>query len=215
MTTTRSSFPMAPRSIILPKGTVRLAVMTSSSPANINSDTYLAPEQLGMPFNSPYNDYMMVFDEVKGLGWFVSDRFQPEGKACVYLFIPNPEHKRVESEDIEVKRARAAITAIRDSWKESSDYADLIRLSHTEIPYGEKKIEKDFEFIIGNNIVYYKLDDINSPEAKGYYEKVVALNKQIKELNEKTRRPARLLRRRQQGPQRATGSQPSCKQKSN
>lgn len=49
----------------------------------------------------------------------------------------------------------------------------------------KKKIEKDFEFIIGNNIVYYKLDDINSPEAKGYYEKVVALNKQIKELNEK------------------------------
>ena len=152
---------------------------------NTNTDSYLMPENVGMPFNSPYNDYMMVFDEVKGLGWFVSDRFQPEGKACVYLFIPNPEHKRVESEDIEVKRARAAITAIRDSWKESSDYADLIRLSHTEIPYGEKKIEKDFEFIIGNNIVYYKLDDINSPEAKGYYEKVVALNKQIKELNEK------------------------------
>lgn len=152
---------------------------------NINSDTYLAPEQLGMPFNSPYNDYMMVFDEVKGLGWFVSDRFQPEGKVCVYLFIPNPEHKRVESEDTEVKRARAAITSIRDSWKEGSDYADLIRLSHTEIPYGEEKIEKDFEFIIGNNIVYYKLDEINSPEAKSYYEKVVALNKQIKEMNEK------------------------------
>ena len=152
---------------------------------NINSDTYLAPEQLGMPFNSPYNDYMMVFDEVKGLGWFVSDRFQPEGKACVYLFIPNPEHKRVESEDIEMKRARAAITSIRDSWKEGSDYTDLIRLSHMEIPYGEEKIEKDFEFIIAGNIVYYKLDEINSPEAKSYYEKVVTLNKQIKELNEK------------------------------
>lgn len=152
---------------------------------NINSDSYLAPEQMGMPFNSPYNDYMMVFDEVKGLGWFVSDRFQPEGKACVYLFVPNPEHKRVDSEDIEVKRDRAAITSIRDSWKEGADYAELIRLSHTEIPYGEAKIEKDFEFVIGNNIVYYKLDEINSPEAKGYYEKVVALNKQIKELNEK------------------------------
>ena len=72
----------------------------------------------------------------------------------------------MESEDIEVKRARAAITAIRDSWKESSDYADLIRLSHTEIPYGEEKDRKDFEFIIGNNIVYYKLDDINSPELR-------------------------------------------------
>ena len=61
----------------------------------------------------------------------------------------------------------------------------MIRLSHTKIPYGEEKIEKDFEFIIADNIVYYKWDEINSPEAKSYYEKAVALNKQIKELNEK------------------------------
>lgn len=152
---------------------------------NINSDTYLAPEQLGMPFNSPYNDYMIVFDETKGLGWFVSDRFQPEGKACVYLFIPNPDHKRVETDDLEVKRARAAITSIKDSWKEGSDYSELIRLAHTEIPYGEKKVEKDFDFIIGNNIIYYKLDDIKSPDARNLYEKVISLNKQIKELNTK------------------------------
>ena len=56
---------------------------------NINSDTYLAPEQLGMPFNSPYNDYMYVIDEYNNLGWFASDRFQPEEKVCIYVFIPN------------------------------------------------------------------------------------------------------------------------------
>ena len=152
---------------------------------NINSDNYLAPEQLGMPFNSPYNDYMIVFDEPKGLGWFVSDRFQPEGKACVYLFIPNADHARIESDDPDLKRSRAMIASIKDSWKEGADYAGLINLAHTEIPYGDKKIEKDFEFIIGNNIVYYKLNEIKSPEARSYYEKVVALNKQIKELNSK------------------------------
>lgn len=152
---------------------------------NINSDSYLAPEQLGMPFNSPYNDYMIVFDEVKGLGWFVSDRFQPEGKACVYLFIPNPQHTRIENEDIDIKRARAAIYSIADSWKEGSDYSELIRLAHTEIPYGEEKIEKDFDFIIGNNIAYYKWEEIKSPEAKRYYEKVMALHGQINELKEK------------------------------
>lgn len=152
---------------------------------NINSDTYLTPEQLSMPFNSPFNDYMMVYDEVKELGWFVSDRFQPEDKVCVYLFIPNNEHSRVESEDIELKRSRAAITSIQDSWKAGSDYTTLIDLAHKEIPYGEAKIEKDFDFVINNSLVYYKLDDIKSPEAKSYYEKVVSLNKQIKELNEK------------------------------
>ena len=131
------------QSIILPKGNGSIGGYDLFvTRYNINSDTYLAPEQLGMPFNSPYNDYMMVFDEVKGLGWFVSDRFQPEGKACVYLFIPNPEHKRVESEDIEMKRTRAAITSIRDSWKEGSDYTDLIRLSHTEIPTERKRSKR-------------------------------------------------------------------------
>lgn len=152
---------------------------------NTNSDSYLSPEQLGMPFNSPYNDYMMVLDETKELGWFVSDRFQPEGKVCVYLFIPNTDNSRVDSDDINLKRSRAAITAIQDSWKPEMNYTDLIRLSHTEIPYGEQKIDKDFEFVIGNNVVYYTWEEIKSPEAKSYYEKVVAVKKQINELNEK------------------------------
>ena len=47
------------------------------------------------------------------------------------------------------------------------------------------KIEKDFEFIIGHDLVYYKWEEINSPEAKSYYEKVVSLNKQIQDLKEK------------------------------
>ena len=60
---------------------------------------------------------MMVIDEAKQLGWFVSDRYQPEGKVCVYLFIPNDNRERVDSEDIELKRARASIASIKDSWK--------------------------------------------------------------------------------------------------
>lgn len=152
---------------------------------NIGSDSYLTPEQLGMPFNSPSNDYMMVMDEAKGLGWFVSDRFQPEGNVCVYLFIPDDKHSRVEGEDQEVKRARATISSIRDSWKPGSDYTELIRLSHAEVPYGRVEIQKDFDFVINNNMIYYKLEDIKSPEAKSYYEKIVSLNKQIKALNQK------------------------------
>ena len=152
---------------------------------NINSDTYLTPEQLGMPYNSPFNDYMMVIDEAKQLGWFVSDRYQPEGKVCVYLFIPNDNRERVDSEDVELKRARASIASIKDSWKPGSNYEELIHLAHTEIPYGRIEIKKDFTFPIYNDIVYYTLDDIQSPEAKNYYEKVVSIHKQIKELNEK------------------------------
>lgn len=152
---------------------------------NMNADTYLTPEQLSMPFNSPANDYMIVFDEVKGLGWFVSDRYQPEDKVCVYLFIPNKDHIRFESDDIMAKRARASIASIQDSWPEGSNYSDLIRLAHQEIPYGKVEIKKDFELIINDNTVYYTLDEIQSPNAKKAYEKVIDINKQIKDINAK------------------------------
>lgn len=152
---------------------------------NMSSDTYLAPEQLGMPFNSPYNDYMMVIDEAKGLGWFASDRFQPEGKVCIYLFIPNEQRPRVENEDEEVKRSRAMIASIKDSWKAGADYSAQIALAHKAIPFGKQKIEKDFDFVINDKRTYYRWEEIQSPEARSYYKKAVDLRRQIQALEKK------------------------------
>lgn len=151
---------------------------------NMNTETYLIPEQMGMPFNSIYNDYLLVIDESKGLGWFVSDRFQPENKVCIYLFIPDNTRSRIESDDIEIKRTRAMITSIQDSWKEGADYSELIQLAYTEAS-GSSGPQKDFEFVINDNTVYYTLGDIKSPEAKSYYEKVISLKQQISELEER------------------------------
>lgn len=152
---------------------------------NINSNSYLAPEQLGMPFNSPYNDYMVVYDEVKNLGWFVSDRFQPEGKVCVYLFIPNAKNERIESDNAELKRKRAAVFSIRDSWAQDANYANLIELAHKEITIGKKQPKRDFVFIVNDKVSYYKLADFKSTDARNSYEKVIALRKQIKEQQAK------------------------------
>lgn len=152
---------------------------------NTNTDSYLTPEQLGMPYNSPYNDYMIVFDEAKKLGWFASDRYQPEDKICLYLFIPNETRARIDSEDIEQKRARASLRSIASTWKDSSNYPNLVRLAYEEIPYGKVEVKKDFEFIINNSLVYYTLEEIKSPEARNFYEKVVGLNRQIDDQKKK------------------------------
>ncbi|MDR1645650.1 MAG: tetratricopeptide repeat protein [Tannerellaceae bacterium] len=149
---------------------------------NTHSDTYLAPEQLGMPYNSFANDYMMVMDETKGLGWFASDRNQPEDKVCVYLFIPDEQRSRIEGNDMEMKRARALITSIADTWKPGSNYTELILLAHAAIPSEKKEIRKDFEFVINNNTIYYAWEDFKSPEARDFYEKRISLGKQIEDL---------------------------------
>lgn len=65
---------------------------------NASTKEYLIPDNIGMPFNSFYNDYMMVIDETQGSGWFVSDRYQPENKVCIYHFEYNENKKYLNPE---------------------------------------------------------------------------------------------------------------------
>jgi tetratricopeptide (TPR) repeat protein len=152
---------------------------------NTNTNNYLTPEQMGMPFNSPANDYMMVVDEAKNLGWFVTDRNQPEDSVCVYLFIPDPARKRIEDmEDPDLLRNRAALVSIRDTWHEDADYAKLIRLAHTKTQTETKK-ERDFEFVINDKTTCYTLNDIKSHEARELYKEALNIKKQIEQLEKK------------------------------
>lgn len=141
---------------------------------NMNNDTYLTPERLNMPFNSQYNDYMMVVDEEKGVGWFASDRFQPEGKVCVYTFIPNKSVKAVESEDEMYMASRALISSIKQSWVEGKNYKSLIELAR-KAPKEEVKVIQDFKFVINDELTYFRLVDFKNTVARDTYHKVVQM----------------------------------------
>ncbi|NCU32725.1 MAG: tetratricopeptide repeat protein, partial [Candidatus Moranbacteria bacterium] len=54
---------------------------------------YLNPENVGFPFNSTANDYMMVIDDLQKSGWFATDRHQPGGKIVIYRFEINQPKK--------------------------------------------------------------------------------------------------------------------------
>ena len=87
-----------------------------------DSDTgsFLRAENLGMPFSSTANDYLYAIDEANDLGYFVTDRRQPEGKVCIYIFIPNETRKIYTSEAYsdEQLRALARIDRIADTWSD-------------------------------------------------------------------------------------------------
>lgn len=53
---------------------------------NPDSNTYFTPENLGFPFNSPFNDYMMAVDEIRGIGYFATDRRSPADSVIVYQY---------------------------------------------------------------------------------------------------------------------------------
>lgn len=53
-------------------------------------NTIYEPVALGYPFNSPYNDYALLYDEELDRGLLISDRFCPEDSVVVYTFCGRP-----------------------------------------------------------------------------------------------------------------------------
>lgn len=156
---------------------------------NLATDSYLSPNQLNMPFNSPFNDYMIAIDEEKNVGWFASDRFQPKDSVCIYTFIPNSKVNLVESDDEQIMANRAKITSISDTRKTGVDYTSYINLAKEESGTKLTNKQKDFLFIINDEIIYYSLNDFKSPIARELYIKYTRQKEQlsllIEEINNK------------------------------
>lgn len=155
---------------------------------NTNTDTYLVPENVGMPFNSPYNDYMYVVDEYNNLGWFASDRYQPEGKVCVYVFIPNPSKQVYDYEnmDEEALRCLAALKDIRLTWTDTT-LVDEARQRLAAVAENDKQVKKpahDFEFIVNDDHTYYQTTDFRSPQAKALFDQYRQLEQSFRQQRE-------------------------------
>lgn len=60
---------------------------------------FLIPGNLGMPFNSPYDDYMLVLDSQAGVGWWASDRNQLEDQITIYIYALTDERVNVDPDD--------------------------------------------------------------------------------------------------------------------
>lgn len=155
---------------------------------NTNTNSYLTPENVGMPFNSPYNDYMYVIDDFNNLGWFASDRYQPEGKVCIYVFIPNSSKQVYNYEGMEAQKMiqLAQLHSIKDTWTDVEAVQaarERLEKAASERPLTTKKY--DFMFIIDDNTNYYQLDDFRSPQAKALYGKYSQLEKGYRQQTDK------------------------------
>lgn len=155
---------------------------------NINTDSYLTPENVGMPFNSPYNDYMYVVDEFNNLGWFASDRYQPEGKVCIYVFIPNSSKQVYNYEGMEESTliSLAQLRSIKETWKETETVeAARKRLQQMDSTKPTTAPKHDFRFVIDDHSTYHKLDDFRSQQAKALFQKYSQLEKSCRQRQEK------------------------------
>lgn len=149
---------------------------------------YLKPSNVGMPFNSTSNDYMMAIDELNNLGWFASDRYQPEDTVCVYVFIPNSSRQtyNYENTDLQTMIDAATLRSISKTWNDSIKVDEAKnRLSSLLLAKDEKEVKKSFTFIINDKNTYHYLTDFRSAEAKKIYSQLIAKMTELKQLEMK------------------------------
>lgn len=80
----------------------------------------LQPLNLGMPFNSPYDDLMIAIDEEKGLGWWATDRNHPGEDITVYVYILDDVRKNYPS-DMENLVEFAKLSDYKATWEEGKE----------------------------------------------------------------------------------------------
>jgi hypothetical protein len=111
---------------------------------NSDNATYLRPENIGMPFASEANDYLYVIDEPMQLGYFVTDRRQPENMVCIYVFIPSASRRVYQSEAYSPEKLRslATINSISDTWDDGDERNKALqRLAQARQSFANKPVD--------------------------------------------------------------------------
>jgi len=153
------------------------------------SGAFLKPENIGMPFNSEANDYMYAADEQSGIGYFVSDRRQPEGKVCVYIFILPETRRSYDPSKYTEEQIRdfADITRIADTWGNGSERrAALERLkavfTNDSQPATDNATEANTAIVINDRLTYSSVRDFRSPTAANHYRELLKARERLSTL---------------------------------
>lgn len=152
---------------------------------------FLSPENIGMPFNSPANDYLYAVDEFHNIGWFATDRNQPADTVCIYTFIPNKSRRIYNAEEIDEDRLRAfaRLNSIAETMQDEASVNNALATIEQIKNEQRTKIEKSngsMMFVLNDNTVYTSAKDFKNPvsqqKLKWYTESLADLQRETSEL---------------------------------
>lgn len=155
---------------------------------DVESGRFFKPENVGFPFNSKADDLFYIEDELDSLGWFVTDRRQPEGKVCIYTFIPNRVHQNYNLTDYDKVslRSLAEVESISQTWTSTNErQMALNRLQALKQRLTSEIKSENMLFVINDNLTYTRIDQFRSKSARKMFEQTQANKRQLAEENKK------------------------------
>ena len=129
-----------------------------------DDNTFLQPQNIGMPYNSPSNDYMYAIDELTGIGWWATDRNNIPGKVTIYRFVPSDLRVNYSPDTPGLIGLASLSSGVAATHPQGADYTTLL----AALPAANAQSsadEPDFTFAIQGKI-YTSLDDFRNDSAR-------------------------------------------------
>lgn len=120
-----------------------------------NSETfdYQMPHNVGMPFNSLGNEYLMMVDDLAGMGLWVTDNGQEGDTVVVYVY------KNENGDAKETAEQRKPSQEVENNAKETGGM---------------------MKFYVSDRIIYTKIEDFRSAEARAKYIEMLNIEKEMR-----------------------------------
>ena len=132
---------------------------------NREEHRFYAPENMGLPYNSTANDYLLAIDDANELGWLVTDRNMPEGKVCIYTFVPTKQRLSYADDHLTPSQleAQARIQSIAMTWKNGDRQAALGRLKQlaTRGKVGDE-FKAGLHFVVNDGVTLENISDFKA-----------------------------------------------------
>ena len=148
---------------------------------DVDNGGFYIPDNYGLPYNSTANDYFLAIDERNNIGWLVSDRYQPEDKVCIYIFVPNKNRVKLAQEgfDNNTIKKLAQLNSIQDTWNFGNKQEAMRNLERLRTQRNvENKGRESVLFIVNNKMKYTSLSQFKSNKSKQLFAKLED-NKQL------------------------------------
>ena len=146
---------------------------------NTYTETYTHPENIGLPYNSPANDYLMVVDEIHHRGYFATDRHSREGYVHVYTFVPTSEKaywRNVPQDSL------VAYAQLRSGLHVEEEIAKVEIANKPSVPQPTVQVEREKEeiyFVLNDSVIYTSKSEFRSSTAQKTYQEWQNMQKQL------------------------------------
>lgn len=147
-----------------------------------DGDKFLQPSNIGMPYNSPFNDYLYAIDEETGTGWWATDRNHTGDSVTVYTFIPQ-ELRINYPVDTPSLTSYARMASIQATLEPGADHSRLLRrIDALDEGRRAATATQDFAFALPDGRVVHRMSDLRSNLARRAMQEYLTASRQAAQM---------------------------------